>query len=261
MSSLALYLAAGSVPSGTQLPSNAQALVAMVAQYVGIAGASNFNGLNYGNTTPTPANRGLPWFKTDAYGNPLGFYSWNGAAWVAIPTVVASGTTAARPATPSSGQQYWDTTIQTLIIWNSSANNWTTASGSVGDIKEVDTPLLSTALTNNPGWQQHTTSSGCVIAGSDVNTNGPATAHAQGTLIGEEAHTLSVAELASHTHPEAFAAFTGAFQNGPQASGVYTAITPGTTGLPVSNTATTGSSSAHNTIQPTYYTWRLKKMY
>jgi microcystin-dependent protein len=128
-------------------------------------------------------------------------------------------------------------------------------------LKEVDTALLSTALTNNPGWQQHTTSSGCVIAGSDVNTNGPATAHTQGTLIGEESHILSVAELASHTHPEAFAAFTGAFQNGPQASGVYTAITPGTTGIAVSNTANTGSSSGHNTIQPTYYTWRLKKMY
>lgn len=261
MAGLNLFIQAGTVPFGTQLPASAQALINLVAAYTGIGGANGFNGINFGSQTPAPQNRSLPWFKTDSFGNPIGFFSWNGTAWVTTPSTVASGPTSGRPAGPANGTQYYDTTLGAVLIFNTANNAWTTASGVPGDIKEVTTTTLAQALINNPGWAQHTASSGCVIAGSDVNSNGPASAHSQGSLIGEETHALAVSELAAHTHTSPFAAFTGAFQNGPQASGVYTAITPGTTGIPVSITGTTGGGSGHNNIQPSLYLFRLYKLF
>lgn len=261
MSGLNLFLAPGTVPLNDPLPSSAQALIDYVSAYTGILGGAAFNGINYGQNTPAPQNRGLPWFKTDANGNPIGLFSWNGTAWVTIPTNAASGPSSSRPAGPSSGSTYYDTTIGALIIWNGTQGAWTTASGTIGDIKEVVTATLATALTNNPGWQQETTSLGCVIGAASTTPNGPALAHAQGTLIGEEAHTQAISELPSHTHPEIYATYTGAFQNGPQPAGVLPAVTPGASGIPLAATGPTGSGTAFNVIQPTVFFWRLQKIF
>jgi len=261
MSGLTLFLSPGTVPANDPLPSSAQALVNYISAYTNIAGATGFNGINFGPNTPAPQNRSLPWFKTDTSGNPIGLFSWNGTAWTTIPTQVSTGPTSSRPATPSDGSEYYDTTIRCLIIWNAAASNWTTAAGSIGDLKEVTATTLAAALTANPGWQQHTASSGCVIGGADVNTNGPASAHAAGTLIGEESHLQAVSELPAHTHPEIYGTNTGSFQNGPQASGVYPAVTPGSTSIPVASTGSTGSGTAFNVIQPTAYFYRLYKAY
>lgn len=260
MSGLNLFLQAGTVPLNDPLPSSAQALVNYISANTGIAGGSAFNGINFGPNTPAPQNRGLPWFKTDTYGNPIGLFSWNGTTWAPIPSAVSAGPTASRPASPTSGSTYFDTTIQVLILWNATAGNWTTASGSPGDIKEVLTTTLATALTNNPGWQQEMTTQGYVIAGAG-NANNAATAHTPGTFLGEEAHTLVVSELAAHAHAEIYGTYTGQHQNGTQPSGVFPAVTPGSTAIPVANTASAGSSVAHNTIQPTAYFYRLVKVY
>lgn len=257
--SLVLTLQAGTAPSGTSLPGNAQALLNFIAAYVGITGGQSFNGLNFGATTPTPENRDKPWFKTDGSGNPIGLYSWNGTAWATIPTNIASGPTAQRPSSPSIGTEYFDTTIGCLLIYAS--KGWTTASGSVGDVKEVKAADLSTALTNNPGWVQDTDSVGLVIGGA-----GDATAitapHPYGSVVGEEAHTLTIAETPAHTHTltgtNNWAAYSGQHQNGSQPAGVYPIVTGQAT---ASTTGSSGSGGAHNTMQPTIFYHRLLKSF
>jgi hypothetical protein len=260
MSGLNLSLNPGTVPFGTPLPSSAQALVDFISEYTGIQGGSAFNGINFGSTTPAPQNRGLPWFKTDAFGNPIGLFSWNGSTWVTIPTGVSAGSSGERPVAPSNGATFYDTTIGALILWNAAAGAWTTASGTVGDIKEVITASLSTALTNNPGWVQELTTQGMVIGGAGA-ANGPATAHAQGQVLGEEAHTQAVSELPSHTHPTVWCTYTGQHQNGTQPAGVFPAVTPGNTGDALVPTSASGGGSAFNVIQPTTYLYRLTKVF
>ena len=252
MSGLNLTLQAGTTPYGAQLPGNCQALVNFIAAYVGIAGGGNFNGINYGSTTPAPANRGLPWFKTDTFGNPIGLFSWNGTTWTATPTQLASGTFANAPSAPSVGSLYYATDIGATIVYSSSG--WTTLSGVVGDVKEVTAPSLTIALNNNPGWVQHTASIGCVIAAA-----GPATsissAQSPGTVLGEETHTLSINEIPAHTHP------VSANQNNAAASGNVGNPSGILADHSAAATGSTGGSAAHNNIQPTCYLYRLVKMF
>lgn len=257
--SLNLYLQAGTVPSGTSLPGNAQALANFIAMWTAITGGQSFNGVNFGPSTPTPENRDKPWFKTDASGNPVGLYSWNGIAWTTIPTNIANGPTAQRPSNPSIGTEFLDTTIGCLLIYVS--KGWTTASGSVGDVKEVKAADLATALTNNPGWTQDADSVGLVVGGAGDAT-AITVAHPYGSVVGEEAHTLTIAELAAHTHTlignNNWAAYSGQHQNGTQPPGVYPIVTGQTT---ASTTASSGTSSPHNTMQPTIFYHRLVKAF
>lgn len=257
--SLNLLLQAGTLPSGTPLPGNAQALVNMVAQYLAITGGQGFVSVNFGPNTPTPDNRDKPWFKTDSIGNPVGFFSWNGLAWASIPVTTASGPTSQRPATAAVGVQFYDTTIGALLVYSSSG--WTTATGTVGDVKEVKAVDLATALKNNPGWVQDTDSIGLVVGGAGGATSITA-AHPYASVIGEENHTLTVAELAPHTHTlisgNNWAPYSGQHQNGTQPPGVYPIVT---NQAAATSTASTGSGTPHNTIQPTIYYWRLVKQF
>lgn len=260
MSGLNLSLQAQTAPALTPLPSSFQAMLNAVAQYVSIQGGGAFNGINFGSQTPAPQNRGLPWFKTDASGNPLGLFSWNGTAWVSIPTGAASGPTSSYPSNPANGALFYDTTLNCLVMFNASQNAWTTASGVPGDVKFVTATTIAAALASNPGWAQYTAANGCVLGASGDATS-IAAAHAQGTVVGEENHTLTINELAAHVHAEIYGTYTGAFQNGPQPSGVYPAVTPGTSAVPLANTASTGGGAAHNTLQPTLYLFCLYKVY
>ena len=251
MAGLNLSLQAGTAPSGATLPGNVQALLNLVAAYTLINGQQNFNGLNYGASTPGPSSRNLPWFKTDQFGNPIGFFSWNGANWAAIPLVAATGPSTMRPNNPGIGTEFYDTTIGAVLIY--SAMGWTTASGSVGDVKEVQAPDITTALTNNPGWVQDSASIGLVIGGAGGATAVTA-AHPYGQTLGEEAHTQTLAELPAHTHP--FTGYvTGASATGNTGpGGILSDHNP-------ANTQSTGGGSPFNVIQPTIYYWRLLKQF
>ncbi len=88
--SLDLFLQAGTAPAGG-LPGNRQALLDFIAQYVLIAGIGNVGFINFGSATPSPENRAYPWWRTDADGNPMGMYSWNGSAWVTTTQIIANG--------------------------------------------------------------------------------------------------------------------------------------------------------------------------
>lgn len=108
----------------------------------------------------TPANSTPPvWLLTDkdatdidpTYGNPLGWYVFNGSTWQPFNNIVLSGPTANRPSAPVEYQQYYDTTISCLIWWERSA--WRTVSGVPGDVKQVAYELATEALAANPGWE------------------------------------------------------------------------------------------------------------
>ena len=258
MPGLNLYLTPGTVPTNGALPGTLQALINVVADYMGISGSSAFNGLNFGSSTPSPDNQSLPWFKTDASGNPVGLFSWNGVTWTGISTQTPaySGNTN-YPVNPTVGQVIYDTVAGGLVFWNGTI--FTTVDGMVGDTKEVQATSLAQALLNNPGWAQDTLSIGRVVAGAGAAT-GSTVAHSYGATLGEESHTMLLSELVSHTHPEIYGTSTGQYQNGSQATGVYPAITPGSTTTPLAATSATGGGTPFNVCQPTIYYWRLTKV-
>lgn len=180
------------LPEGTEFPGNPQALLELIAEYLAIVGGEDFSGINYGHTEPAPENRDRPWFKTDGSGNPIGWFSWDGAAWTAIPQITPSGTTAQRPSSPAEGTQYLDTDIDTVLIYE--RGQWRTLDGSPGDVKFVTATSLAAALTQNPGWSHYTDGIGRVLAGaaadgSDDNTD-----------VGADEITLTTSQLPPHTH-------------------------------------------------------------
>lgn len=252
MAGLNLTIGAGKVPFGTPLPGDAQSLANFFAQYGLINGTANFNGLNYGASTPAPANRGIPWFKTDQFGNPIGFFSWNGLAWSAIPVVTANGSSINRPSNPGIGTEYFDTTIGAVIIYT--LQGWSTASGSVGDVKEVQAVDIGTALTNNPGWAQDTISIGLVVGAA-----GPATGltapHVFGQILGEENHILTVAEMPAHTHT------ISANQNNAAATGNVGNPSGILSDHSATATGSAGGGAGHNNLPPIIYYWRLVKQF
>lgn len=111
-----------------------------------------------GATTPASSDPAL-WFRTTktpteadpSIGDPIGWYEWNGSNWVSFIGIVASGTTANRPASPIALQQYYDTDLEVLIWYE--RNQWRTVAGLPGDIKAVAFETLTEALRFNPGWE------------------------------------------------------------------------------------------------------------
>lgn len=109
------------------------------------------------NSTPPTSNPPV-WLKTTkdatdtdpSHGQPIGWFVFDGTNWVPFNSIVLSGTTASRPASPEPYQQYYDTTISCLIWFE--RNAWRTMSGVPGDIKQVAFTVLTDALANNPGW-------------------------------------------------------------------------------------------------------------
>ena len=253
--SLSLYNQAATLPAGTALPGNAQALVNMVAQYLLIAGGQNFDGINYGSNTPSPEDRDKPWWRTDSSGNPMGMYSWNGSAWTTVPFVVPSGVSANRPLNPAVGTQYLDTTINRLLIYERGA--WRTADGCVGQVIDVKAATLADALALNPGWIQDGDSIGRVVgaAGASGSIN-----HAMGETVGSESVKLGINQIPSHTHQLTLAngRADGNTTNPPNQNVLFSGAVGGS-GAATLTPDTAGSGEAVSLLQPTIYYWRLVK--
>jgi|SRR5712664_303559 len=109
------------------------------------------------NSTPPSSNPPV-WLQTTkdattadpSHGNPISWYIWNGSAWVPYNSIVMSGPTSSRPASPLNYQQFYDTDIVCLIWWE--RGRWRTVAGVPGDVKAVAFNVLTDALTHNPGW-------------------------------------------------------------------------------------------------------------
>src|SRR5689334_19022572 len=150
MAGLNAQLSPLTLPEGTEFPGTPQALLQLIAEYEAITGLENFTGVAYGSTEPSADDRDLAWFRTDGGGNPIGWYGWDGSAWVPLPQVMPSGATGDRPAAPSDGTQYFDTSINAALIYYS--GSWHTLDGSPGDVKFVAGTVLADVLDKNPGW-------------------------------------------------------------------------------------------------------------
>ncbi len=253
MGGLNLQLEALTVPFGTEFPGNVQALLVQIAQYIEIVGDENFTGVNFGPVEPDPDNRDKPWFKTDGSGNPIGWYSWNGAAWEPIPIVLPSGSTGDRPSSPQAGTQFYDSTINVALIYNGSA--WVTLAGSPGDVKEVTATSLAAALTSNPGWLQDTDSIGYVVAGASDGTGAGA-----GETAGNDSIALTTDQLPAHNHTDLVVTGSSA-DNGDAGNLVITAASAniGAETILNSSTGSTGSGASIDIRQHTLYRFKLVK--
>lgn len=246
------YLHPLTLPSGTAFPGTMQQLVNLICQYAQILGIADLGGINKGETTPSESDRDKAWFKTDASGNPIGWYSWNGSEWAQILFAAPYGVTADRPGSPVVGQLYLDTDIDALLVYERSA--WRTVSGSPGDIKFVNKPTLAEALAANPGWTQYTDASQRVIAAADATTD-----HDIGDTVGVEETTLTEAELPAHTHPLSPPDGSSA-DNGDQGPYVVTSEDQSTgAAIFATTTGSTGDGEAFSIMQPTIYAWCLVK--
>ena len=242
---LSPYLSPLTFPSGTEIPGTMQGLANLLAQYLAVNGLSELGGINFGPTTPSEANRDKPWFKTDESYNPIGFFAWNGSAWVTFDTgAIPSGPTASRLTSPAVGQLYLDTDINCVLVWERA--KWRTAHGSPGDVKFVKATDVATAIVNNPGWVEDTVGQNYVIAGASST-------HTYGSTAGSETHTLTVAELPPHTHALSEVNDTNGGDH--NASGKESFLHTGSG----RNTLSTGDGDAHNNLQPTRYLWCLVK--
>jgi hypothetical protein len=244
------------VPQGMEFPGSFQELGDRLAEYLDIEGDEDFSGVNFGDVEPTPENRDKPWFRLDDQGSPLGWYSWNGSAWVSIPLLLPSGPTSSRPVSATLGQLYEDTDIDVTLKFNGSA--WVTVAGSPGDMKFVIAPTSADAITRNPGWSLDTSAVGVVISGASSGSSGQ-----YGSTAGAESVALVKANLPQDTISlkSGWGVFPGSFQNGSQSPGVY----PITTGLGAGATEVTASMNGGVTqipvsvLQPTLYRWALVK--
>lgn len=251
---LTLELQALTVPDGTEFPGTVQELLELLAQYLSIVGGADFSGINYGDTEPAADERDRPWFKTDGSGNPIGFFSWNGSIWTPIPSVMASGDTASRPAPALAGQTYYDTDIDVAILFNGAI--WVTQAGSPGDVKSVKAATLADALTKNPGWSHDTDSVGMVIAGASDGSG----VYSYGTEVGDDAVTIDLAHLPNDTIAMGanVGPYSGQHQNGSQPAGVYPIVTGAATTMST-GPINPGAQTDFPVRQPTIYYFSLVK--
>lgn len=251
---LDLQNSALTLPEGTEFPGTPQALLNLIAQYMEITGQDSFNGINFGPTEPSAENRDKPWFQTDMSGNPIGWKSWNGSAWAAIPIVIPSGPTASRPVSPQSGSLYLDTDINTELIYE--RGQWRTASGSPGDVKMVAGTTLATVLTHNPGWSHYADGIGKVLAGAAADGSDAE------TDAGSDQITLLEGQLPGHTHDAIQGQTSNDINGGGPLTNGFMSGDSGSAGVntwPNSVTGSTGDGDDVDVRQATRYLFMLSK--
>lgn len=104
--------------------------------------------------TPTEADPSI--------GRIIGWYGFNGSNWTPTAGITPSGPTGSRPTDPVALEQYYDTSISTLIWFE--RGQWRTVSGVTGDVKAVISSTIEDVLTRNPGW--------AVVGESNVSVRG-----------------------------------------------------------------------------------------
>jgi len=225
-------------------------LLTQIANYMAIVGLEDFNGINFGPTEPSESNRDKPWFQTDSSGNPIGWFAWNGSAWAPIPQALPFGPTASRPVSPSTGTEYFDTDINTALVYERS--QWRTLAGTPGDVKEVKAASLAAALLSNPGWAHDTDSVAKVVAGAATDGSN------YGLTQGSDQINLEIAPLPAHTHTTQGRYGSGG-EGGADDPTMYDAAQPTVALQAWPDTGSTGSGAPVDVRQNTIYYWRLVK--
>lgn len=247
-------LQALTVPEGTEFPGTVQELLELIAQYMSLTGLNPFSGINFGDTEPSADERDRPWFKADASDNPIGWFSWDGSAWTSVPSVMANGDSASRPAPALVGQTYFDTEIDVALIFNGSI--WITEAGSPGDVKEVRAATLAAALLRNPGWSHDVDTIGMVISGASDGSG----VYSYDTEAGADEVTILLANLPNDSidFQANVGPYSGMHQNGSQPAGVYPIVTGAATTM-ATGPLNPGTQVPLDTRPKMLYLWRLVK--
>jgi len=260
-----LYLSANPTPSGTQFPGTPDDLLNQIAQYISVLGIGGFSGINFGATIPLAADRDKPWLETNASGAPVAWKTWNGSEWVAMVFPVPTGGTSSRPSNPVDGQTFFDTDINTALVWERAL--WRTLDGVPGDIKYVEAVTIDDAEINNPGWYRVADYYGRVIvaagAGAGLtsrafgDTGGSETENHRHTMpANTDGHTLTKSELPSS--PQVLQG-GGATELGGGGAGFFDLTALGGGG---SHTHPIGGFSGYdntNNMQPFICAWLIRK--
>lgn len=189
-------LTPGTAPSTQRFPTTPQDMLAFIAAFMAITGIEANASFVIGSDTPAAADQDKPWLRLDATGDPVGWYVWNGAAWVTMRTTMPSGTTAERPVTPNDYELFFDTDIDCALIFE--RGQWRTVDGSPGDIKFVTAATLGDAITRSPGWSEYTDMRGRSPMGAGTGLG--LTARTTLTDYGAEGHQMTLLNLIQHNH-------------------------------------------------------------
>lgn len=176
--------------------------------------AGTLNTINFGNTTPAPADQDKPWLKTDANGYPDGqYWVYKGGFWLKK-----------HPLPPG-----------VIMLWE-------------GDPTTIDTfdggEAAALTLTTGPMWEIVTALAARFPVGAGTFPSG--TILTVGADGGEERHELTVAELPEHAH--AVLARSVECEDGTGAVRLAPAVAD--PDLSYSDTGETGDGDAHNTVPP-----------
>lgn len=198
----------------------------------------------------------LLWFRLNSGETGVdGMFIFIRGRWQSL--LQSGGATEDRPTSPANWEQYYDTTISTLLHWERGA--WRTVDGCRGDLKYVSWPTAEEALQFNPGWEifgtgesADTTLRGRFLVMATKNAGGSPSTRLEvvggiseksaGVLGGEESHILIDSEVPTGTL-RAGAAGTGL--------GLYSPST--------SIAQQYGGGGAHNNMPPHYNAWLLRK--
>ena len=169
-----LYLTAKTVPSGTPLPTSAQALANFIAQYESVDGLSTINGINAGYPTPAAGDRDKPWNRLDVDGFSLGWWNYVDGSW--------------KPETPIGQITWFGHLITTAPVGYKLLNGV----GNYTDEAGVSHPV--------PNWIDRVpVGSGNTYA--PLDTGGDDSVSASLTLPSTtESHTLTVNQIPPHDH-------------------------------------------------------------
>lgn len=209
MAQTELLIQANTIPGGLCY-STPQADYPVLASFL----RAIFNGseINFGSTTPAPADRTKPWVRTNPDGSDDGMWVFYGGFWV----------------------QKYPLPTGAVIMWEGELTDIPTFDG--GEVAPVTTltgPFYEAVAEMSAKSPMHP---GTLPAG-DVIT--------MGTDFGEDRHTLSVAELATHTH------VVHTFSSGATGGDGGDILNKPDPGNPHDHdTAETGSSTPFNVVHP-----------
>lgn len=134
--------------------------------HASLNGDPNFN---YGNATPPPDKRGLPWYRLNGDGSPDKWYSFNQGLWLS-PHTLPPGF----------------------------VGIFTGAQADIPAFDGGNTNAIS--ATDGAFWQELTAAQGRFIVGAGTTPAPDSTLLTVGQTGGEEKHALTIDENAPHTH-------------------------------------------------------------
>lgn len=245
-----VLLQPGSPPNDAAMPDSPARLVNFIAAYLRVTGLETLEGVIIDTSEPAPEDRDKLWVKVDAATNrPIGTYAFRGE-WLRLPVIPGYGTSDERPGNPQPGEQYWDSDINCLIVYE--RGQWRTASGSPGDVKHVQAASLAVALERNPGWSELADARGRVIVGAGAG--GGLTERTVGDQWGVEEVTLTLAQIPAHSHDLSIPAGENA-----GTGSVFDVCPPSSLEARVYTTTVQGEGQAHDNCQPSLALFTLIK--